>query len=99
MGIHGCGCDGSYSSHKIDALKGHKPMSEKEKHLADIVIEWLQTNGYDGLYNGDIECACLIDDIMPCDGPGVWCSPGVKKPPSEFWKGEGADWMACPKER
>ena len=48
--------------------------------VKDIVVEYLQTHGYDGLFSED-ECACLKDDLMPCDDPNMWeCCPGYKVP-------------------
>ncbi len=35
--------------------------------IQDIVQEWLEKNGYDGLCNPDIECGCRTCDLMPCD--------------------------------
>lgn len=32
-----------------------------------IVSEWLTGHGYEGLVNGDGECGCPIDDLMPCE--------------------------------
>jgi len=45
-----------------------------------ILIAWLKEHGYDGLY-GYGSCACLIDDLCPCDSEGVLnCEPGYKVP-------------------
>ena len=38
-------------------------------NLKEIVKEYLEKNEYDGLFNGDVECACSLDDLMPCDEP------------------------------
>lgn len=35
--------------------------------VIEIVAEWLKANGYDGLVDVIGECACLIDDLIPCD--------------------------------
>ncbi|MFZ5986364.1 MAG: hypothetical protein ACOYWZ_04450 [Bacillota bacterium] len=40
----------------------------------EIVKEYLEKNGYDGLYNGD--CGCNLDDFMPCEGFSSECSAG-----------------------
>ena len=45
-------------------------------NLRDMVAEWLRQNGYDGLYHGDTECGCGLDDLMPCSEPGLNCEPG-----------------------
>jgi hypothetical protein len=52
----------------------------KPKTVLEIVRQYLKTNGYDGLYNEDGQCACLLDDLHPC---GEYndiseCSPGYK---------------------
>jgi len=44
----------------------------------DIITEYLKTNGYDGLFND--ECACGLDDLMPCDGGYGDCVPGYEAP-------------------
>ena len=36
-------------------------------NVVEILIEWLEKNDYDGLYVAG-ECACTLDDMMPCDG-------------------------------
>ena len=33
---------------------------------------------FDGLFNGNSECACLATDLMPCDNPGINCTAGYK---------------------
>ena len=49
-----------------------------EIDLRELVTATLQFLKYDGLFNARAECACLIDDLMPCRDPGVSCSPGYK---------------------
>ena len=34
--------------------------------ISDIVLEYLKSNGYDGLMKED--CGCTINDYMPCGG-------------------------------
>jgi hypothetical protein len=34
--------------------------------VTEIVIKYLEENGYDGLYNCDVECGCSINDFTPC---------------------------------
>jgi hypothetical protein len=53
-------------------------MVEDPITVRDIVIEYLQKNNYEGIYNEEIECGCFIDDLVPCGGSCCECSPGVK---------------------
>ena len=41
------------------------------KSIKEIVKEYLQDTGYDGLCNGD--CGCGVNDLMPCDQPVADC--------------------------
>ncbi len=41
-------------------------MSRDGTPVAEMVSEWLRTNGYDGLCNPDAECGCGLDDLVPC---------------------------------
>ena len=59
--------------------------------IKEIVRTYLDEHGYDGLYLEDT-CACLKDDLMPCDEPGSECEPGYKMPGDE-----DADWYVGPK--
>ena len=45
-------------------------------NLREIVKNWLKENGYEGLA-GD-NCGCELDDLMPCEQPGIECQPGYK---------------------
>ena len=47
------------------------------KELHEIAAEWLKTNGYDGLFLVS-ECACEIDELMPCGEPHPDCEAGYK---------------------
>lgn len=43
--------------------------------------EWLEVNGYDGLFNSEGECACEKDGLEPCGMSGEEtedCQPGYK---------------------
>jgi hypothetical protein len=55
-----------------------RPASDGMK-LIDLTREWLREHGYDGLFNYDA-CACLLDDLMPCDDPRPTCRAGYKTP-------------------
>ena len=59
--------------------------------VGDIVRNWLQLNGFDGLANGEIECGCHLDDFLICWGDyGGFdkCKPAYK-----FTKANGDWWM------
>lgn len=47
--------------------------------VKEIVEDYLKKHGYDGLYQEDLECACLIEDLFPCETVGD-CLPGYKGP-------------------
>lgn len=44
--------------------------------LKEIVEQYLKMNGYDGLFNVWLECACKLDDLMPCGDPDFDCTAG-----------------------
>lgn len=48
--------------------------------VKSIIEKYLRDNGYDGLYSDDYECGCEVDDLMPCEEPGIECRPGYKGP-------------------
>lgn len=51
----------------------------ENKTIKEIVVEYLKKNGYDGLYNEDIECGCGIEDIPLCDETNInECKAGYK---------------------
>lgn len=45
-----------------------------------IVLQYLKDNNYDGLFNLDGECACDLNDLMPCGDCSVDCMAGYKTP-------------------
>jgi hypothetical protein len=44
--------------------------------VLDIVRQYLDSNGFDGLYAWDCGCACKCDDLAPCGNIGHDCMPG-----------------------
>ena len=49
-----------------------------------VIIEHGKANGYDGLYNEDAECACVWDDLAPCDNLNKECAFGYRFDHNEF---------------
>jgi len=55
----------------------------ENKTVHEIVSSWLEDHGFDGLFDGNTgedTCACLVDDLFPCDSPGENCKAGYKVP-------------------
>jgi len=49
--------------------------------IEDMVKDHLESHGYDGLFNADLECGCLLEDLMPCGEPELQeCCAGYKHP-------------------
>jgi len=74
------------------------------KNIADVIVEYLKKNGFDGLcceeYGFDglccEECGCDLDDLFPCEPPyDLTCSPGYKIPCK---CGEGCDFHISTKK-
>ncbi len=47
--------------------------------VLDIVRQYLESNGFDGLYSPS-ECGCKRDDLAPCGEMGTECMPGYLQP-------------------
>jgi len=45
-------------------------------NASEILEEWLQEHGYDGLVDVDTECYCVIGDLLPCHSYCRFCEPG-----------------------
>jgi len=58
-------------------------MSAKTDNVREIVKEYLESNGFDGLYCP--ECGCRKEDLMPCEMPCELCKPGY------LTEGDGRD--------
>lgn len=50
---------------------------KKDWTVVEIVAEWLNTNGYDGLFREE-QCACLKENLAPCDEIENDCRAGYK---------------------
>lgn len=53
------------------------------KEIIQIVKDWLENNGYDGLCHPDYECGCQLNDLMPCGDPCSNCVAGRKRIPRD----------------
>jgi hypothetical protein len=64
------------------------------KDVKDIVREYLDANGFDGLYEEYGECACEREDLEPCCEMKSSCTPGyrVDYPERDCPCGEGCDY-------
>lgn len=49
------------------------------KSVQEIVLDYLEANGFDGLYT-EGECACDKSNLAPCLGDSMWCLAGYKGP-------------------
>lgn len=55
-------------------------------NIHEIVKDYLIRNGYDGLCNPDIDCACLVTDLAPCCEDMFSCKPGYKIQYDKYWR-------------
>ena len=64
----------------------------KNPSVYEIVKTYLQENGFDGLYNSELECGCPISNLNPCGDMKNDCTAGyeVKAPP-----GDDCDYYIC----
>jgi len=51
--------------------------------IQELVAASLRAQGYDGLFNPGDECACILNDLMPCDEPSINCVAGFRGPPRD----------------
>lgn len=57
--------------------------------VEQIIKDYLEKNKLDGLFNSIDECACLKDDLAPCDNIQKYCKPGIKVGCKEYCEHEG----------
>lgn len=48
--------------------------------VGEIVAEYLEAHGYDGLCDEDNECGCLLEDLAPCGEVRMGCQAGWRVP-------------------
>lgn len=46
--------------------------------VLDMVRESLKSRGFDGLFNLNGECACLVSDLNPCSEMSAACEAGYR---------------------
>lgn len=46
--------------------------------VIEIVTEYLEAGGFDGLANVDAECGCFLHDLVPCGDILVDCRAGKR---------------------
>ncbi|MBL7006356.1 MAG: hypothetical protein ISR78_04665 [Spirochaetia bacterium] len=46
--------------------------------VVDIIVNYLEENGFDGLCNPDGECGCCFCDFVPCENVEIECRPAYK---------------------
>lgn len=52
---------------------------EERKTVRQMMEEYLKENGFDGLYNENGDCGCVIGDLMCCESEGIEnCLGGYK---------------------
>ena len=66
--------------------------------LKDLVQIALESEGYEGLHNEVRGCACLSNNLMPCDDPSPWCHAGYRVECPE-WCGEHSWHVSSVKRR
>jgi len=67
---------------------------DKNIGCGEMVREYLEKNGYDGLCEKDGECGCQLSDLMPCGGEyAMECVAGWKR---NRWPDECADFYIVP---
>ncbi len=53
-----------------------KPCKPYTPRVIDMVETRLKQGGWDGLYNADLECGCLVEDLAPCGDMQAECTAG-----------------------
>ena len=72
-------CDRAFEdiTSAIEALSEFVQAKEGQMQTKNILIEYLKTNGFDGLYSPG-ECSCEVDDLGPCGQVCLECESGYK---------------------
>ena len=70
-----------YYCDRCEGCRGFTPRKdgkEEGMNAREILKAWLTERGYDGLWNSEQECACLLRDLAPCESDPGNCEPGYK---------------------
>lgn len=71
--------------------------------VKEIVEKYLKENGYDGLYDGAEACGCSLGNLIPCNYPIEFCTPGYEVTPAQaremgYETNSGDDFYIVPKK-
>jgi hypothetical protein len=56
-----------------------KKMVRTNLSVEGIIKKYLRENGFDGLCNCEMECGCLLENLVPCDSlDEIHCEPGYR---------------------
>lgn len=64
--------------------------------VLNIVEQYLQANGFDGLVSGDRVCSCVIGNLAPCGEVEGDCEAGLKVEGCTVDCGAGCRWHIAP---
>ena len=65
-------------------------------NVKEIITEYLQKHGYDGLYDPGQECGCPLKDLMWCCEQGETCVDDCRPGTRQWSRDHG--WIIGPKE-
>jgi len=66
--------------------------------VEEIVEMYFVKKGYDGLYNNETGCSCLLDNLFPCECFHARnCKAGYKRKPPKDYEGTNY-WIGSKKE-
>ena len=89
----------------LQIIEWELPTTAMQWTLLDIVKDYLENEGYDGLYAND--CGCEVSNLAPCGYLQADCRAGVKFPCPELTAEgynedqmceEGCEWHMGPRE-
>ena len=63
--------------------------------IKEIIKQYLEEHGYDGLYSCCVDCACSLDELFGCEYPQPDCTPGYMIPAP---KDSGCKYLIVPEK-